>query len=182
MFEQKLERLPQAAIRKILVFRTAPIPQLQWVIEKLKDEYPGAEFWILGRQLDHPLFEGTHKFEIAEPWLNPRSYRPFRTEAEEAAFDLAVMCLNSESWAGYESVSRVMKRIPAREKLIAGYPKDWYAWRHDLFQEGTWLLRTAMAALEFLLLPLVFVVVAATPAGNKYMPAGQGRPAPGYDR
>lgn len=182
MFEQRLERLPQTAVRKILVFRTAPTPQIQWVVERLKDEYPESQFWVIGRQLDHPLFADMHKFQITEPWLNPRSYRQFRIEAEKAGFDLAVMCLNSDSWAGYESVSRVMKRIPAREKLVAGYTKEWFTWRHDLFQEGTWLLRSAMAGLEFLLLPLVFVVVAATPAGNKYMPAGQGRPSPGYDR
>jgi hypothetical protein len=182
MFEQRLESLPQTEVRRILIFRTAPTPQIQWVVERLKDEYPGAEFWILGRQLDHPLFADMHKLQIAEPWLNPRSYRPFRTEAEEAGFDLAVMVLNSDSWAGYESVSRVMKQVTAREKLVAGYTKEWFAWRHDLFQEGSGVLRFAMAALEFLLLPLVFVLVAATPAGSKYMPSGQGRPSPGYDR
>jgi hypothetical protein len=182
MFEQRLERLPQTAVRRILVFRTAPTPQIQWVVERLKDEYPGSEFWILGRQLDHPLFADMHKLQIAEPWLNPRSYRPFRIEAESAGFDLAVMVLNSDSWAGYENVSRVMKQIPARDKLVAGYGKEWYCWRHDLFQEGTWLLRTAMAALEWVLLPLVFFVVAATPGKKTYMPARQGRPAPGYDR
>jgi hypothetical protein len=182
MFAEKLERLPVLAVRRVLILRTAPMTQVQWAVAQLKSAYPDAEFWILGKQLDHNLFANMHKFEITRPWLNSRSYRPFRHEAARASFDLAVVCLNSDSCAGYEQVGRVMAQSPAREKLVAGYTPEWYRWKHDLFHEGTWLVRWFAAVLEFALLPVVFLIVAAMPSGNKYMPAGQGRTAPGYDR
>jgi len=182
MFATPVETLPLTSVHKILILRTAPMPQVQWAVEELKGAYPNAQFWVLGRQLEHALFRDMQKMEIVQPWLNPRNYRPFRESAKKLGFDLAVMCLNSDSCAGYEAVSRVMKGVPARLKLVAGYSREWYVWKHDLFQEGHWPVRWALTALEFLLLPLVFLTVRAMPSRNTYMPAGQDRTVPGYDR
>jgi hypothetical protein len=182
MFAQPLKQLPPADIRKILVLRTAPTPQIQWAVEQLKQAYPQARFSILGRQLDHPLFEDMEKMPISAQWLTPRSCRMFRRKVAVAGFDLAVMCLNGDSFTGYENVSRVMKRIPAATKLVSAYTREWYCWRHDLFHDGSPLLRWALNSFESLLLPLIFLAVAAMPSRNTYMPGTQGRPAPGYDR
>ena len=182
MFAQKLQNLPQSNIRRILILRTAPVPQVRLVVEQLRNTYPEAQFWVLGRQLNHSLFAGMRKFEITSPWLNSRGYRPFRRAAESAGFDLAVMCLNGDSWVGYEQVSRVMKRIPSTEKLVASYTMEWYAWQHEDFQEGPWAIRWASSVIEAVLLPLVYLGLIAMPSGKKYMPAGQGKSAPGYDR
>lgn len=182
MFAPPLKELPRASVRRILILRTAASPQVQWAVEQLKGAYPEAQFWVLGTQLKQSLFESMQKMEISQPWLNPRSCKEFRHALAEADFDLAVMCLNSDVWAGYEAVSRVMERVPARLKLVAGYTREWYCWRHRLFKEGNWVLRWVVGAFEFVLLPLVFLTVAAMPSRNTYMPAGQGRAAPNYDR
>jgi hypothetical protein len=185
MFAQGLEQLPQEPVRRILLLRTAAAPQVQWTIEQLKASYPDATFWVLGTQLHNGnsgLFDGMHKMQVVQQWIGPRSIRQFRRTIRDAGFDLAVMCLNSHSWAGYEQVSRVMKSVPARMKLVAAYTREWSLWRHDLFQDGNKFTRFAAAGLELLLLPLVFAVVALMPGGRTYMPEGQGRVAPEYDR
>lgn len=182
MFARPLKELPRRNVQNILILRTAPTAQVQWAIEQLKSAYPEARFWVLGKQLDHRLFAGMEKMALSESWLSPRSYKPFRRQVAEAGFDVVVMCLNSDSSAGYENVSRVMKRIPAGIKLAAGYTQEWYCWKHGLFKEGNPLLRWIAGAFEFVLLPLVFLAVAAMPSGNTYMPEGQGRSAPEYDR
>jgi hypothetical protein len=182
MFAEPLKELPRADIQKILVLRTAPAPRVQWAVEQLKHAYPEAQFCVLGRQLDHPLFDDMEKMTVSEPWLTPQSYKTFRRRVDAAGFDLAVMCLNGDSFTGYENVSQVMKRIPARMKLVAAYTHEWYGWKHDLFHDGSPLLRWALNAFESLLLPLVFLAVGSMPSRTKYMPAGQGRQAPGYDR
>jgi hypothetical protein len=182
MFRWTLKELPAGRVHRILILRTAPIPQVQRAVEQLKMAYPDARFGVLGRQLEHPLFADMQRFEIRQAWLSPRSYRPFRREVEKLNFDLAVMCLNSDSGMGYERVSRVLKRIPAAGKLVAGYSGEWLLWRHDLFQQGQRTVRWMVNAFECVLLPLVFAAVAAMPSSNTYMPAGQGRKTPGYER
>jgi hypothetical protein len=182
MFRWPLKELPACGVHRILILRTAPIPQVQWAIERLRAAYPDARFWVLGRQLEHPVFADMQRLEIRQMWLSPRSYKPFRREVEKLNLDLAVMCLNSDSCMGYERVSRVMKKIPAGDKLVAGYSGEWFHWKHALFQQGSGAVRWMVSALEFLLLPLVYALVAGMSSSKTYMPAGQGRKTPGYDR
>ena len=182
MFAEPLKDLPQANIQKILVLRTAPTPQVRWTIEQLRHAYPQARFSVLGTQLDNSLFDGMDRMSLGEPWLTPRSYKPLSRRVAAADFDLAVMCLNGEPFMAYEKVSQVMKRVPARIKLVAAYSQEWYAWKRELFPDGSLLVRCVLNAFETVLLPSLFLVVAAMPSRNTYMPEGQGRQAPGYDR
>ncbi len=183
MFIQELENLPARPVNGILILRTAPTPQVQWAIERLRERYPAARLSILGRQLDqNSLFEGMRKFELPGQWLNPRTFRPVRKRVCSEAFDLVVVCLNSDHGAGYENVSRVVEQIPAQRKLLAGYDQRWYEWNPKLFVQQSLLFRWILNGLELLLCPAMAACLLFMTSGPRYMPAGQERPSPGYDR
>ena len=183
MLAVKLDALPDAAVQRILVLRTARAPQVQWVLEQLRAKYPSAAIAILGTQLrDNPLFDGMQLFEIQEPWLKPSSFRKYEREIRCAQFDLAVMVLNGDGSTGYEDVSRVMKRIPAGNRLVAGYNRCWYAWNHASFSSGFFAVRWLCQALEYVALVLAFIYLLLKSSRPSYMPAGQGRRSPGYEQ
>jgi hypothetical protein len=84
MLAVKLDALPDIAIQRILVLRTARAPQVQWTLEQLRSKYPSATLAVLGTQLrGNVLFDGMRQFEIQEAWLKPASYRQFRREVRK---------------------------------------------------------------------------------------------------
>ena len=178
MLAVKLDVLPDVPIQRILVLRTARTAQVQWTLDQLKSKYPSATVAVLGTHLwDNPLFDGMRRFEIPEAWLKPSSYSRFAREVRIFKFDLAVMILNGDGSTGYEGVSRVMKRISAETKLVAGYNRRWYAWNHASFSSGFFLQRWLCHAFEYVLLGLAYVYMLLKSSKPAYMPAGQGRAA-----
>jgi hypothetical protein len=183
MLAVKLDALPDIAIQRVLVLRTARAAQVQWALEQLRAKYSSATFAVLGTQLrDNHLFEEMRKFEIQEAWLRPSGFRPFKREIRSGQFDLAVMVLNGDRSTGYEDVSRVMKRIPAGTKLVAGYNRSWYAWNHASFSSGFFVQRWLCQALEYVVLGLAYAWLFSKSSRPSYMPTGQGRRAPGYEQ
>jgi len=183
MLAVKLDALPDIEIQRILVLRTARAPQVQWALEQLRAKYPSAIFAVLGTQLrDNTLFDGMRQFEIREAWLKPSGFRAFEREVRSCRFDLAVMVLNGDGSTGYEDVSRVMNRIPASTKLVAGFNHRWYAWNHASFSSGFLLSRWLCNALEYLLLGFTYACMLLKSSRPAYMPTGQGRRAPGYEQ
>jgi hypothetical protein len=183
MLAVKLEALPEAAIQRILLLRTARAPQVQWALEQLRAKYPSATFAVLGTHLrDTSLFDGMQQFEIQGEWLTPSGFRAFEREVRSGQFDLAAMVLNGDGSTGYEDVSRIMKRIPARTKLVAGYNRCWYAWNHASFSSGFFVYRWLCQAFEYIVLGLAYLYLLLKSSRPSYMPAGQGRRAPGYEQ
>ena len=183
MLAVKLDALPDAAIQRILILRTARAPQVQWALEQLRTKYPLATFAVLGTQLrDNALFDEMQQFEVQEAWLKLSGYRRFERDVRECQFDLAVMVLNGDGATGYEAVSQVMKRISAGTKLVAGYNGRWYVWNHRSFSSGSFVRRWLCNALEYALLAFAFGYMLLKSSKPAYMPTGQGRPAPEYER
>ena len=183
MLAVKLDALPDIAVQRILVLRTARAPQVQWTLEQLRAKYPSATLAVLGTQLrGNVLFDGMRQFEIHEAWLKPASYRKFKREVRNCRFDLAVMILNGDGSTGYEGVSLVMKRISAGTKLVAGYNGRWYAWNHASFSSGFFLQRLLCHAFEYVLLGLSYAYMLLKSSRPSYMPDGQGRAAPEYEQ
>jgi hypothetical protein len=172
---------PADCVRTILVLRTAPLEQVRLAIEELRQRYPDVRFAVLGTGLDHGLFDGMEKFAIRERWVTPRSYAPLRRQVELHPFDLAVVCLNSDHVVGYGRVSQVMRRIPARVKLGAGYTGRWFEWGHPDFSEVPLVFRWAINASLVLLYPLVAIYLLLRPARPVYPPRDRWRSAPRYE-
>lgn len=165
-------------VGKILVFRTAQMPEVRRATEHLRSLYPEAAFSVLGTCLDHELFHGMQKFEIRERWITPRSYAQVRKLVEREHFDIAVMCLNSDHIVGYGRVSRVLRKAPARVKLVSSYTGHWYAWQHSDFSEGNLPFRWIVNSLLVLLYPAVALYLLSRPPVPMYLPVGQRRSAP----
>lgn len=183
MLNLRATALPDGSVHKILVLRTAAMPEVRRAIAQLREAYPQAEFSVLGTHLEeNEAFAGFEHFELSEAWLSPKSFRPLRKRVERAGFDLVVMCLNSETWAGYGRVSRVMASIPARFRFVAGYKGRWHPWNPKHFDEGNLLVRLAFRGVDLLTYPAVAAYLLLMPQRPRYMPAGQGRPTPGYER
>ncbi len=183
MFNVNVTDLPAAKVGKILILRTAAGPQMRWAIDRVREAYPDVNLAVLGTHLGaNEMFGGMEHFELGEPWLSRKSFKPLRKRVEQAGFDVVVMCLNSETGAGYGKVSRVVASIPARWKLVAGYKGRWYSWDRRHFDEGSLVTRGVFRAIELLAWPAVAVYLLLIPPRPSFMPAGQGRPAPGYDR
>jgi len=168
-------------VRRILVFRTAPLEQVRRVFEELRHRYPDAQLAVLGTGLDHALFEGMEKLAIRDRWVTPRSYAPLCRQLELRPFDLAVVCLNSDHVVGYGRVSQVMRRVPARVKLGVGYTGRWFEWRHADFSEVPAPLRWTLNASLVLLYPLVATYLLLRPARPVYPPHDRWRTAPRYE-
>ena len=183
MLAVKLDALPGVDFQRVLVLRTARAPQVQWTLEQLSAKYPSASFAVLGTQLrGNTLFDGMRQFEISDPWLKPSAFRKYEREVRSAQFDLAVMVLNGDGSTGYEDVSRVMKRVPAGTKLVAGYNRSWYAWNHASFSSGFFALRWMWQAFEYVVLGLAYIYLLLKSSRPSYMPAGQERRSPGYEQ
>ena len=182
MFTVKMCELPDEPVRSILILRTAQTPQVRWALNELRKKYPEARFAVLGTELEaNELFDGMDHFQPTCAWLSPGSIKSLRPRLREARFDLVVMCLNSDCGAGYSRVSRVVRMIDARIKLVAGYNKEWVVWEHLNFEESNFLTRGIVNALEVLIYPIIAAYLLLTPSGPRYMPTEQGRPAPGYE-
>jgi hypothetical protein len=183
MLKVKLARLPEADVQRILILRTARTPQVQWALEQLRAQYPSAGYAVLGTGLQNNiLFDGMRKFEVQSAWLKPDAFREFEREIRDHHFDLVVMILNGDGATGYEDVSRIMKKIPAGLKLVSGYNRRWYRWNHSAFSSGSFPLRWICTALECLLFPFVHAYMFTRSSRPAYMPSGQERRAPGYER
>jgi hypothetical protein len=182
MFTLKLDRLPEVPVSKILILRTAPTDQVVRAIDGLRQAYPEAGFGVLGTNLDaNSAFDGMEHFEVRAAWLSPKTFRPLRDRVKSEGYDLVVMCLNSDCGAGYAKASRVMRLIDADAKLIAGYNGHWCFWEHSNFEEGAAPIRWLVSALGVLTYPFSIAVLLLTSSRPRYMPAGQGRPAPRYE-
>ncbi len=176
------ESLPDHRVRRILILRTARTPQIQWALDQLRAKYPEAEFGVLGTQLGgNELFAGMEHFEPSQPWLSPRSVRRLRSRLRKTRFDMVVMCLNGDCGTGYGGVSRVVRRIDAPFKFVAGYTGRWHKWDHMDFEEGNVLTRGLVNCLGILIYPLIATYLLLVPSRPRYMPGRQGATAPGYE-
>jgi len=179
----KLDALPDIDVHRILILRTARGPQVQWALDQLRTQYPSATCSVLGTQLrDNAMFSGMRQFEIQEPWLKVSSYRKFEHDIRNCHFDLAVMVLNGDGAIGYEDVSRIMKRIPAPTKLVAGFSHRWYAWNHASFSSGSFVQRWLCHGIEYVLFGITYSYMFLKSSSPSYMPASQGRTAPEYEK
>jgi hypothetical protein len=168
--------LPAAPVSRILILRTAQLPEVEWARGELARRYPGATVGILGSRLSAlGAFDDCVRFEIDDPWITPASVRPLGRRLQAFAPDLVVLCLNNDSRAGYARVSRVMRSLPGSHKVVAAYTRRWFRWRHADFADGHPVLRRVVDAGVVLLCPLVFFyllakrrtpVYAATPTGT----------------
>ena len=182
MLAVKRQSLPDHPVRRILILRTAQTPQIRWALDQLRAKYPEARFGVLGTALStNALFDGMEHFEPTEAWLSPRSIKSLRRRIEAARFDMVVMCLNSDCGAGYARASRVVRMIDARFKFVAGYTQRWHKWKHPDFDDGNAVIRGVINGFGLLIYPVIAAYLLLVPSRPSYMPAGQGRPAPGYE-
>jgi hypothetical protein len=168
--------LPPAANR-ILLLRTAQLSEVQWARAELTRRYPSAEVAVLGTRL-HALgaFDGCRLFEVPDGWLTPRSVHPLEGGLKQFAPDLIVMCLNNEWRSGYERVSRIVRRLPARHKVVAGYNRQWSRWRHADYIDGHPILRWLVEASLIVLYPLTAIYLLAKPSSPLYANTPGGAP------
>jgi hypothetical protein len=169
------EVLPSSPIARILILRTAQMREVEWARGELGRRYPDATFGILGSNLSAlGAFDDCVRFEIGGSWLTPASVRPLRRVLQAFAPDLVVLCLNNDSRVGYARASRVMQSLPGAHKVVAGYTRRWFRWRHADFTDGHPMLRWLADAGLILLYPLAYgyllakrrtPVYAATPTG-----------------
>jgi hypothetical protein len=177
------EVLPAGEIDRILILRTAQLPEVQRARDELSRRYPNATVGVLGTRLEAlGAFGDCVQFEVAADWLTPRSVEPLHDRIRAFAPDLLVMCLNNDWRVGYERTSRVVRSLPARHKVVAAYDRRWYRWVHADFVEGHPALRWLVDACGIALLyPLVAAYLLAKPARPTYRatptnkPVGQGR-------
>ena len=172
------EVLPAAEINRILILRTAQLPEVQRARDELSLRYPNATIGVLGTRLEAlGAFDDCVRFEIAAGWLSPRSVKPLRDRIRAFAPDLLVMCLNNDWRVGYERTSRVVRSLPARHKVVAAYNRRWYAWVHADFVEGRAALRWLVEACGIVLLyPLVAAYLLAKPARPIYQATPTNKP------
>ena len=181
MFSAKPATLPDAVVHDILIVRTATTPQVEWAIETLRCRYPDVRFSVLGTHLTKiDCFQGMGHFEPKEQWLSPWSCRSLLRAMRGTRFDMVVMCFNGD-WGGYGRVSRVVRKVPARFKMVVDYGQKWHSWRHKDFEEGNFLIRGIVNFLGFIIYPAIAIYLTFRVTGATYMPDGQGRPAPGYE-
>jgi len=176
--EQAGPVLPEDEINRILILRTAQLPEVQWVRAELARRYPKAAVGILGTHLKAlGAFEDCVQFELPEGRLTPESVRPFRDEIQAFAPDLLVLCLNNDGRVGYERTSRVVQRLQARHKIVAGYNRRWYRWAHTDFVEGRPAVRWLVDVLGMAVLtPAVAAYLLAKPARPLYQATPRNRP------
>jgi hypothetical protein len=156
----------RGSVGRVLVFRTAPMAQVRAAVSTLRSLYPTATFAVLGTRLDDPFFDGFEKYEIAEAWVTPHSYRAVRAAVERSPFDLAVLCLNSDHVVGYARASLVMAAVPAKARVVAGYTGSWDPWDHAEFAEPGAICRwivDSLLALLYVLVPLYFFMKSTRP-------------------
>ena len=173
------EVLPAGEINRILILRTAQLPEVQRVREELSRRYPNAEVGVLGTRLEAlGAFDDCIQFEITADWLTPNSVRPLRDRIDLFAPDLLVMCLNNDWRVGYERTSRVVRSLPARHKIVAAYNRRWYRWVHTDFVEGHAALRWLIDVCGMVALyPLVAAYLLAKPAKPIYQATPRNKPA-----
>ncbi len=160
--------LPDGGIERILILRTAPVPDVERVHAELVRRYPGAAVGVLGSRLEAAgAFHGCLRFEIADGWLTPASVAPLSKALAAFAPDLVVLCLNNDWRVGYERVSRVVRGLRAPHTVVAGCNGTWAPWRHAEFTEGHPLVRWLGNAVGMVLL---------TPAIALYLLVKPGRP------
>jgi hypothetical protein len=176
------EVLPAGEINRILILRTAQVPEVQRARDELSRRYPHARVGVLGTRLAAlGAFDDCEQFEVTAGWLTPRSVGPLRDRIRAFAPDLLVLCLNNDWRVGYERASRVVRSLPARHKVVAAYNRRWYGWQHEDFVEGRapvrWLVEACGLALLY---PLAAAYLLAKPATPIYQATptntpGQGR-------
>ena len=168
--------LPQA-VNRILLLRTAQLSEVQWARAELARRYPSAEIAVLGTRLRAlGVFEGCQQFEVPDGWLTPHAVRPLENRLESFAPDLIVMCVNNDWGSGYDGVSRIVRRLPARHKVVAGYNHQWYRWRHADYTDGHPILRWLVEASLLVLYPLAAIYLLAKPSSPLYANTPGGAP------
>jgi hypothetical protein len=173
---------PSGGIERILVVKTAPTVVVQRVIQSLVVRYPGARFGVLGTNLlAIPAFRAMERFEIGSAWLTPRSFRSLRRRVAASAFDMVVMCLNNDCGSGYAKASRVVRSIPSRHRAVVTLSGKWRPWDHEDFESGAFLFRAAVNTLGWIIYPVTLLGLLLMSSKPRYMPDGQGRPAPEYE-
>lgn len=170
--------LPEAGIHRILILRTAQLPEVQWVRTELTRRYPEATIGVLGTRLDAlGAFSDCQRFEVADGWLTPAAVAPLGPALAAFAPDLVVLCLNNDWHVGYERASRVVRNIQARHKVVAGYNRRWFPWRHIDFVESATVTRRLAEGLGLLLLaPAVTAYLLMKPAGPLYRTTPRQKP------
>lgn len=170
--------LPGGGINRILILRTAQLPEVQWARSDLARRYPHATIGILGTRLEAlGAFDDCVRFELADGWVTPATIVPLQHELEAFAPDLLVMCLNNDWRVGYERTSRVVGRLQARHKVVAGYNRRWSHWRHVDFVEGHPALRWLVEVCGmFVLAPAVAAYLLVKPARPLYRATPRNKP------
>jgi len=172
------EVLPAGGIDRILILRTAQLPEVERARAELSRRYPHASVAVLGTRLEAlGAFDDCVQFEVTADWLTPKSVRPLRDRVEAFAPDLLVMCLNNDCRVGYGRTSRVVRSLPARHKVVAGYNRRWYSWSHADFVEGhpalVWLINACGICVLY---PLLVAYLLAKPSGPLYALTPRNRP------
>lgn len=172
---------PAGEVNRILILRTAQLPEVMRAREELSRRYPTATVGVLGTRLKAlGAFEDCVQFEVAEGWLTPQSVKPLQDQIERFAPDLLVLCLNNDWRVGYERASRVVRGLPAGHKVVAAYNRRWYRWTHADFVEGHPALRWLVDACALALLyPLVAAYLLAKPARPTYQATPTNKPEQG---
>ncbi len=170
--------LPDGRVARILILRTAQLAEVQWARAELARRYPRATVGILGTRLTAlGAFEDCARFELPDGWLTPATIAPLQARLDEFAPDLLVMCLNNDWHVGYDKASRVMRRISARHKVVAGYDRRWSRWRHVDFGEMHPVVRWLTDLCGLLILaPAVWLYLLMKPAGPPYAGTPRTRP------
>jgi hypothetical protein len=170
--------LPEGGIDRILILRTAQLPEVQWARADLARRYPHATIGMLGTRLKAlGAFDDCVQFELADGWLTPATIVPLQDALEAFAPDLLVMCLNNDWRVGYERASRVVRRLQARHKVVVSYNRRWSRWRHLDFAEGHPALRWLVEVCGMLVLALAGAAyLLAKPAGPLYQATPRNKP------
>jgi len=170
--------LPAGEVSRILILRTAQLPEVQRAREELARRYPNATVGVLGTRLKAlGAFDDCVQFEIDAAWLTPKSVKPLYGRIQEFAPDLLVLCLNNDWRVGYERTSRVVRSLPARHKVVAAYNRRWYRWVHTDFVEGHAVLRWLVDVCGIVALyPLVAAYLLAKPSTPLYAHTPRTRP------
>ncbi len=172
------EVLPAGEINRILILRTAQLPEIERARAELSRRYPRASVAVLGTRLKAlGAFDDSVQFEVIADWLTPDTVKPLLPGVEAFAPDLVVMCLNNDCGVGYGRTSRVVRKLPATNKVVAGYNGRWYQWSHADFVTGHPALIWLVDAVGLLLLyPLTAAYLLAKPSGPRYALTPRNRP------